>query len=271
MEMIKLQDNSQIKREHFTSPYSYFVVESVIEGNTLADVYVDQTKGSSITVVWDRNHSLNCGGSAAKEILLQAVEFIKQAILTQEVRQSSEIVKIACENNEWKEAVLEGMQELNPNVYPRSIYRHSLENVLVFKCKDNSIIIKKIDKEITDDCSLQNHEGLVDELAQMWESTDAFLAKGFGFCALKEDCIAAWCTGEYFSEAWCGIGIETYEKYQGQGIATAAAIELVKYCKAQDKIPHWDCWKNNVPSVKTAEKAGFEKLIDYDIVFLRLV
>ena len=51
MEMIKLQNNSQIIRDHFISPFSYFVIESVIEGNTLAEVYVDHIEHPSITIV----------------------------------------------------------------------------------------------------------------------------------------------------------------------------------------------------------------------------
>ena len=175
------------------------------------------------------------------------------------------------ENKEWEEAILKGVQELNHNVYPRSVYRHELEYIPNFPCKDNSITIKKIDDEIVSSKNLVNLQGLIEELEQMWGTVDIFLTKGFGYCAIKDDNIAAWCTGEYFSKNWCGIGIETYEEYQGQGIATAATIEIVKYCKELNKTPHWDCWKKNIPSVKTAEKTGFEKLMDYEIIFLKFV
>jgi GNAT superfamily N-acetyltransferase len=175
------------------------------------------------------------------------------------------------ENEDWKETILESVQELNYNIYPRSVYKHKLEYIPSFSCEDNSITISKIDKEMINNNKLKNHEGLIEELIQMWGSVESFLSKGFGFYAMKDDSIAAWCTGEYFSKDWCGIGIETYEEYQRQGIATAATIEIIKYCKELNKIPHWDCWKNNIPSAKTAEKAGFEKLMDYEIVFLNFV
>lgn len=269
--MIKLQNNSQITRDHFTSYFSYFVIESIIEGNTHAEVYVDRIENPQITIVWDTKYGISCGGSSDRENLLKAIEFIKECILTSDIRQDRGIIKVMFENEDWKEAILEGVREFNHNIYPRSIYRHKLEYIPSLHCKDSSIKIRKIEDVILSDGKLKNHEGLTEELIQMWGSTRNFLSKGFGFCALKGECIAAWCTGEYFSKNWCGIGIETYEEFQRQGIATSATIEIVKYCKEMNKIPHWDCWKNNIPSAKTAEKSGFEKLMDYEIVFLKFI
>lgn len=268
MKMVQLKDNLQSIRTAFTSHFSYFVIESVIEGNTPAEVYVDQIENPNITLVWDTKHNIYCGGNGDKATLQKAVDYIKSNILTQDVRQNSGVVKVLYENQGWKEAIMEGTQELSPYAYPRSVYRHSLEHIPSFPNKEHRII-QQIDEALLNSNRLQNIEGLVEELIQMWGTVESFLSKGYGFCAIKDESVAAWCTGEYFSKNWCGIGIETYEPYQGQGIATATTVEMLKYCKAQNKIPHWDCWKNNIPSVKTAEKAGFEKLMDYEIFFFK--
>jgi len=269
MEIMKLQDNAEITKAHFTAPFSYFVIESVIEGNTYGEIFVDKLDNPHITIVWDTKYSINCGGCADKEVLKQAVEFIKSDILTYDVRQDRGIIKIMYENKEWEQAILEGVQGFNYEVYPRSVYRHELDHIPNFQCKDEGITIKKLDEELVNNNKLKNHEGLIEELTQMWGSVESFLSKGFGYCAITKDSIAAWCTGEYFSKAWCGIGIETYEEYQRQGIAAAATVEIIKHCKERNKTPHWDCWKNNIPSVKTAEKTGFQKLMDYEVVFLK--
>ena len=269
MEIMKLQDNAEITKAHFTAPFSYFVIESVIEGNTYGETFVDKLDNPHITIVWDTKYSINCGGCADKEVLKQAVEFIKSDILTYDVRQDRGIIKIMYENKEWEQAILEGVQGFNYEVYPRSVYRHELDHIPNFQCKDEGITIKKLDEELVNNNKLKNHEGLIEELTQMWGSVESFLSKGFGYCAITKDSIAAWCTGEYFSKAWCGIGIETYEEYQRQGIAAAATVEIIKHCKERNKTPHWDCWKNNIPSVKTAEKTGFQKLMDYEVVFLK--
>lgn len=269
--MIKLKDVSNIDREHFKSPFTYFVIESVIEGNTLAEAYANREAKPDITIVWDKKHNIYCGGMADKDVLQDAVCFIKEEILTEAVRKNSGVVKVMYENDAWKQALLEGMQELEHNIYPRSIYKHSLNHIPSLSCQDSTVEIRRIDKELMQ-CTEMNHmNGLLAELEEMWGSADHYLAKGYGFCALKGDSLAAWCTGEYFSKKWCGIGIETYEEFQRQGIAAAMTEHFVRYCLEQGKLPHWDCWKNNIPSVKTAEKAGFEKLADYDILFFRFL
>jgi RimJ/RimL family protein N-acetyltransferase len=56
-----------------------------------------------------------------------------------------------------------------------------------------------------------------------------------------------------------------------QGIAGVMAAAFISLCRESHKIPHWDCWKNNLPSVKTAEKMSFEKLADYEVLFLSFV
>lgn len=261
--------NKDIYKGHFTSGFSRYIMESVIQDYTEAEAYVDNLEHPHITVVWDGKHGVFCGGNADREALQNAVLFIKQNILTQQVRMNSVVVKVMYENDVWKQAVLACFCDLNPNVYPRSIYRHRLLQIPEFSCSDNSIAIKRIDGEMLYGGGIQNVQGVIDETAQMWGSTERFLSNGFGYCAIKDNSIAAWCTSEYLSKGSCGIGIETYEPYQRQGVAAAMVSKMLNYCKVIGKTPYWDCWKNNIASAKTAEKAGFEKLADYDIVFLR--
>jgi RimJ/RimL family protein N-acetyltransferase len=97
------------------------------------------------------------------------------------------------------------------------------------------------------------------------------LESGFGYCALKDGSIAGFCTSEYLSNTSCGIGIETYEPYQKLGVAKAMTSRMLNYCMVMEKTPYWDCWKNNIASARTAEGMGFEKLADYDIVFVRFI
>lgn len=268
MYKIKHQD---IYKGHFQSGFSRYIIESIIQGYTPADVYVDKLESPRITIIWDGEHSIFCGGSADKEAMQKGVAFIRQDILTPQARQHSGIVKIMYDKELWKEVLMEGLQELGPNVYNRSIYRHKLLEVPELVCKDTDITFRRIDKWMLYESGLNDVQGVIDEVAHMWGSAEKFLENGFGYCAVKDNNIAAWCTCEYLSRASCGIGIETFEQYQRQGVAAAATGKMLNYCKVMGKTPYWDCWKNNIASARTAEKAGFEKLADYDIVFLRFV
>jgi RimJ/RimL family protein N-acetyltransferase len=72
-----------------------------------------------------------------------------------------------------------------------------------------------------------------------------------------------WCIAEYVSDGRCGMGIETIPQYQNRGLATLAARAVAAECDARNITAHWDSWKDNHPSVRVAEKLGFELVGDY--------
>jgi len=79
--------------------------------------------------------------------------------------------------------------------------------------------------------------------------------------------IAGWCLGEYFSSGKCGVGIETYPEYQNKGYATLLASALVRHGQKRGLNIYWDSWKDNVPSIRVAEKTGFELICEYKVYF----
>jgi RimJ/RimL family protein N-acetyltransferase len=103
----------------------------------------------------------------------------------------------------------------------------------------------------------------------MWGSAERFLATGFGYCAIVGRAIVGWCTAEYTSRRACGIGIETIPEYQNQGVATALGAAFVVACAGAGVVPYWDSWTSNLPSVRVAEKLGFRKAQEYEILVIR--
>jgi len=93
----------------------------------------------------------------------------------------------------------------------------------------------------------------------MWSSPQAYRAR-FGSVARVGDTIVYWCTAEYVSERMCGIGIETIENYQNQGIASATAAHFINECLRRQVTPHWECDQQNIGSKRVAEKVGFDLL-----------
>ncbi len=89
--------------------------------------------------------------------------------------------------------------------------------------------------------------------------TGEISGKGFGTVAVIDMRIICWCTAEYVSKSKCGIGIEVIDEFQNKGIATATAAHFLEHCLNQDIVAHWECDKDNIGSVRVAEKVGFEK------------
>jgi len=131
--------------------------------------------------------------------------------------------------------------------------------------------LQPIDADLLANTKLAYLDNLLGELWQMWNCPQDFLTFAFGYCVLHEESIACWCTAEYVSEMKCGIGIETAEAHRRRGLATAAAVAVVRESLSRGLTPHWDCLATNLPSNRVAEKVGFTLQERYDIYLGRLM
>lgn len=133
--------------------------------------------------------------------------------------------------------------------------------------QDDRLRFMPIDKELLSDARYGNLTEVLTEVKWMWPSFQRFFENGFGTAALKEDTIVCWCTAEYVSESRCGVGIETAGEHRGEGIASRTAARFIKSCQKRDITPYWECMADNTPSVRLAEKLGFEKISEPSFIF----
>jgi RimJ/RimL family protein N-acetyltransferase len=119
-----------------------------------------------------------------------------------------------------------------------------------------------IDRAFWADHSLENSAALREEVGWMWPSAERFLDQGFGVAALSGRRLVCWCTAEFRSAGRCGVGIATEPEYAGRGLASAAAARFVDHCREIGVTPFWECRRDNVASVRVAEKVGFALLAE---------
>jgi RimJ/RimL family protein N-acetyltransferase len=119
-----------------------------------------------------------------------------------------------------------------------------------------------IDADLLEEGRFENSRFVKSEIEWMWPSLGRFLEKGLGTAAVIDARIIGWCTAEYVSRSKCGIGIEVIDEFQKKGIATATAAHFLEHCLNQNIVPHWECDRDNIGSVRVAEKVGFEKTED---------
>jgi RimJ/RimL family protein N-acetyltransferase len=231
---------------------------------TIAEVYVDHISQPRISLVWDKGYNFYVGGIAATESdYAMAADFLREKFVKEQIAGA----KVYFASDEWQQVLLESLHDFTPNIYERSLFIHDFNTNPAISL-DSSVLIKVIDKHIVDNKHLANVQFMIDEIVGGWGSTARFLERGFGCCAIADERVAGWCTAEYVSRHSCGIGIETVEEFQNQGIATAMASSFVDKCKLLNLMPHWDSWKNNIPSIRVAEKQGFQKVVDYKVVLI---
>ncbi|WP_042457062.1 GNAT family N-acetyltransferase [Neobacillus dielmonensis] len=143
----------------------------------------------------------------------------------------------------------------NPNNYRR----------LVKVDHSQSFSVHKYDSELIS----KSHEFNQAYIKEYWGSTTNFLKNGFGFCLLEDGQIACECLTIFTSSKFAEIDIVTQEPYRGRGLALTAAQLFIDYCLKKNIAPIWNCDVNNLPSIKLAEKLGFEHPSTYSIFVKR--
>lgn len=147
----------------------------------------------------------------------------------------------------------------NISIEKRYLYQHFSDTPVEVNLPDGFEIME-MDKII-----LENLSGrIVPSL--FWQNNDEFLENGKGYCVMHNGEIAAWAFSASVSCEEIDIGVETAEKYRGQGLATTAAKMMMKYTQKQGKAPVWACYYKNMASQKIAEKLGFSKTAECYII-----
>ena len=263
--MIEIKYNQKNLKNNYTSLKMDFIFDSIFQGLTPAKVYVNNNRDYSLSIIQE-GVDYYFGGLGRNELDYQAVIDYFISTLVEKRTHKYHIAKIYFNSLKWKNLLLSKLSSYNIKLINYNLYQHSLINMPKQQAGDYSILA--IDKQLLQK-ELKHKAGLVAELNYMWGSVEGFLNNGFGSCTVKDQAITGWCTAEYVSDKNCGIGIETVEQYQKQGIAYNNACNLLKMCKEKKLTAYWDCFANNIGSVKTAEKCGFNKILSYEIIFLK--
>jgi RimJ/RimL family protein N-acetyltransferase len=109
-----------------------------------------------------------------------------------------------------------------------------------------------------------------------WGSTADFLERGFGSAMVYTDAagamqVVAWSVADCRSGDACEIGIRTVEPYRRRGLATITAAATVEYALAHGfSMVGWQCSENNLGSLGTANKVGFERERNYTLFYTNL-
>ncbi len=91
----------------------------------------------------------------------------------------------------------------------------------------------------------------------LWRSVADFLTHGMGYCVVEGDRIASTCLSAFVAGGRAEISIDTDPDYREQGLATLCGAAFIAHCLDEGITPVWECWRDNVPSVRLAARLGF--------------
>ena len=170
---------------------------------------------------------------------------------------------ISCDSDEWELK----LNEIHPNKYMLNI------KWLFFELKDQpssnfnytlpeNIFLEKINKELLSQHNLQNINS-VSSIITHNNITDRIEKGTFGYCVRNKEKILSWSLFYSSIEDRVELSIDTDNDSRGKGLGTIAASACVDLCFKMGMKVEWICYENNFPSVKIAEKIGFQKKVTY--------
>ncbi|KPJ63458.1 hypothetical protein AMJ44_14455 [candidate division WOR-1 bacterium DG_54_3] len=271
--MIHKLIQKEYKKVHslFAGPHLNLVIDAFVEGNSPGRIWVDDVVGPRTAFMWDKAHCYYLVGSAYNEKFnTELKKSIVKKIVPEAIEHNRFLFKVYYTSEVWESKIEAIFGTASPRKRERVLY--TLQKLEIPEWRDKippGLCIRRIDGKLVKKTNLENIDDVLSEIESCWNSVDDFLRNGFGFCLMHDRVIACWCTAEYVSGKKCGIGIETAKEYRERGFAKLTTCAFVDYCISNNILPHWDSWKDNLPSIAVAEKIGFKKALDYAVYFGR--
>ncbi len=243
----------------------HLAVVTVLAGSLKGRIYVDTpaNPGTAILIPSNR-HRVYVSGEPDPRLLAHVIHLLAEESL----EENYGFVMYYDPSHPWQPTLEQVLQKQAIDSLMRQFYRLREPVWKASSFLPEPITIGRIDEIMVEDTTLVNRDLLLEEIHSESPSLEHFFRQNFGFCARDGHQLVAWCLAEYHSQGRYELGIETLEAYQRQGIATYLADAVIRHAFAQGATEiGWHCWAANTPSVATALKLGFEKVLDYPVCY----
>jgi len=95
---------------------------------------------------------------------------------------------------------------------------------------------------------------------RFWNSCHEFKNKSL---AIVDKNIKGICYAAAISNSYAEVDVFVKERYRRSGLAVELVNQFKIECFNNKLVPLWDCYLNNIGSIKLAEKTKFQKLFEY--------
>lgn len=253
---------------HVYEGLSYnLVIQSVIEGNTNGQVFVDDQANPKRALLWNCAEDLLLEGTPYDNRFNQSLAgILRKRVIPIASARNIPMLSLQYFPDTWEKTIESTILKYsNPEKVYRNLYWFRALLVDWRRKLPPKFSMQRIDANLLQQTQLKNHQDMCTWINAFWHSQSDFLAKGAGFCLLDGDSIVSWCLSVYASVQNYELGLATSPLYRNRGYATLTSAACVEYCMDHQIVPHWHCYKNNLAAVAVAEKLGFEKVMEYPV------
>jgi len=257
-------DNYPSVHSLFEDMTYHLAVQTVLAGILPGRIYVDDPGCPGAAILIPSNqHRIYVGGEPEPRMLGDVIHMLFKESLAE-----SYGFMVHYTSDTWKQILEQVLKKQETSFEWRQYYRLKESSSPIASPLPENITLGCIDEAMLGDATLVNRQLLFEEIHSESPSLEHFFRQNFGFCAQDGPKFVAWCLAEYHYQGRYELGIETIEAYQRKGIAAHVASAVIRHAFARGATEiGWDCWATNTPSIATALKLSFEKVLDYPIYY----
>jgi RimJ/RimL family protein N-acetyltransferase len=262
----------ELQKDHYTRVRPVFdtlrynlVIDSVIAGNTPGKVWVDNEQTPRVALMWDYMDALLLAGEAQYTAVNQSLAALLNDTIVPEAKAYLPELTLFYAPTAWEDQIDILLPDHQPIKAQRRYYEFGHVAFDWRAAMPHDCEMRRIDEALLTDTHLENVRAVEGWVRSFWHTQRDFVETGFGFCVVRENVILSWCLSVFVSGRNFEFGIATAPDHRRQGFATLAAAACVEHCVENNGMPHWHCWEDNIPSIKVAEKVGFEHPTPYTV------
>jgi RimJ/RimL family protein N-acetyltransferase len=260
-------DNYGLARSLF-DPIGYnLTIESILTGLSPGSIYVDDPDNPRVALTWTQSRVF-LSGHAQDEATLLALQRTLYEVFYPDAVISGMVAFTLHYTPGWERLIERVLAEkhLMPDI--RHYYELDSSGMGMRSVLPAAYELKSVNGKILTNSGLEHLDDLIAEMQSERPSVEDFLARSFGYCAIYDESIVAWCMSEYNCGDCCEIGIFTDESHRRLGLAAATATAVFVHASKQGIYNiGWHCWESNEASITLALKLGFTLHTRYPVYF----
>ena len=264
-----LPEQYPLVRAVFNPLDHHLAIASILEGNTLAPVYVDDPADPRAAFTWFHSRAFLVGSPENLGFSQALHAHIQYRLLPQLAADGQDAIILYASSSEWDPWA----ETLRPGKPPIHSVRQYFRTLALTK-NWRKVLLKgytlcSVEEALAIQPPLQNLNWLMEEVVSERASLDDFLQRSFGICVIHEGTLVGWCLSEYNTNGRCEVGVATAEEHQRRGLGTAASLALVEeaFRRGFHEVG-WHCWKRNTPSAALAQKSGFQLVEEHNVIII---